>query len=127
MPSPRAEDEYVIFCDASSGGLGALLCQMLPKREDLDHEWNRPKNTKKYLFLKRFWSKGLPVTKRFLPHYLKEFVSFHQIVKKYAFLLSARRFKVITDSSTVRQWANYDVLPDDIVRKVIYLHQFDLD
>jgi hypothetical protein len=24
MPSPRAEDEYVVFCDASSGGLGAL-------------------------------------------------------------------------------------------------------
>jgi hypothetical protein len=33
---------------------------------------------------------------------------------------------VVTDSSTVRQWANYDSLPDDIVRKIMYLHQFDL-
>jgi hypothetical protein len=125
MPSPRAEDEYVVFCDASSGGLGALLCQMMPKKEHLDHEWNRPKGTNKYLFLIRFWSKGLPATKRSLPHFLKEFLSFHQIVKKYAFLLSARTFKVVTDSSTVQQWANYDLLPDDIVLKIIYFHQFD--
>jgi hypothetical protein len=52
--SPKTEDKYVVFCDASLGGLGALLCQIMPKRENLDQEWNRSKNAKKYLFLIRF-------------------------------------------------------------------------
>ena len=58
------------------------------------------------------------------PIWLLELLAFHHATTKFSWLLLARPFFLITDSTVVKMWASLDLVPKDLARKILSLQRF---
>ena len=120
MPSPDIEDTLVIWTDASTHSLSALITQMLVP---LDAE--KTGDYTKRLHIVGCWSAVLKPQWANYPIWLLELMSLSETCHKFSWLVGSRAFWVVTDSKVVVQWASIDLVPRDIARKILALQAFD--
>ena len=115
-PSPDIEDDVFMFTDASSNALSAILTQ---KQYESD-ERTGPKR----LYIIGVWSGTVPKTSRTLPIWISELYALYSASLRWASFLLPRRYVVISDSSTILNWTNLDLIPNDLARRIIFLQRF---
>ena len=122
-PSSRLEDELILATDSSHYALGAVLLQKLPPTSK-EVEAGVPADSRN-VYIVQVFSKTLPVEKRCLPIYIKEFYALDHAVEKFDFLLRARPFLVVVDNKVLRYWANLTKMDDAMIRRVLKLQTYD--
>ena len=120
IPSNRQADTLIVWTDASSYAIGAIVTQMLPPLpgSQLDP-------TKKYLTIVACWSRTIEDAWSSHPIWVLELAALEETTRKFRWLLTGRVFYALTDSTTVRSWSSIEIVPKDIARKIIRLQRFN--
>ena len=119
MPSSDPNDCIVLWSDASASAISCLLTQQM---EALTPDASGEK--RRHLHIIGCWSSVIQETWKNYPIWLLELIALWETCRKFRWLLSARPFWAVTDSSTVVNWASLDAVPKDLARKIIHLQKF---
>ena len=110
----------LIWTDASSTSISGIITQALYPLSS-----SKLDPSKRYLHIVACWSRRIEDTWSSYPIWILELCALEETTRKYDFYLSGRSFFSITDSTTVRRWSSLDLIPKDLVRRIMRLQKYN--
>ena len=110
----------LIWTDASSVSISGIITQALYPLPS-----SKLDPSKRYLHIVACWSRRIEDTWSSYPVWILELCALEETTRKYDYYLSGRSFFSITDSTTVRRWSSLDLIPKDLVRRVMRLQKYN--